>query len=193
MVKLWKLLLQNPLRSCRFLYAFGTQVLLIGLKAILLSTLPRYQSLRLQLQRAYWSSSSYYFPEVIHRLPVANCPDTRARRVGSKFTGYVIPGTAELAVSPGDKCRCIVIYAHGGGYARGEARMYLNYMDRWVKGAAAVGLEIVFLSVEYRTISAIDRSIWIMKHFLTCRYSVDARSTPARSAGGLSQCVSIRA
>lgn len=150
MVKLWKLLLQSPLRSCRFLYAFGTQILLIGLKAILLPSLPQYQSLRLQFHRAYWSSSSYYFPEVIHRLPVTNCPETRARRVGSKFAGYVIPGTAQLAVSPGDKHRCIIIYAHGGGYARGEARMYLNYMDRWVNGAAEAGLEIVFLSVEYR-------------------------------------------
>ncbi|KAL3472691.1 alpha/beta-hydrolase [Aspergillus californicus] len=149
MVKLWKLLLQNPIRSCRFLYAFGTQILLTGLKAILLPTLPRYQSVRLQLHRAYWSSSSYYFPEIIHRLPVTNCPEALARSVGSKFTGYVIPGTVELAVSPGDQRRCVVIYAHGGGYARGEARMYLNYMDRWVKGAGEAGLEIVFLSVEY--------------------------------------------
>jgi hypothetical protein len=159
MVKLWKLLLQNPFRSCRFLYAFGTQILLIGLKAILLPTLPRYQSVRLQLHRAYWSSSSYYFPEIIHRLPVTNCPEALARRVGSTFTGYVIPGTVDLAVSSGDKRRCVVVYAHGGGYARGEARMYLNYMDRWVKGAAEAGLEIVFLSVEYRTLYVIDLSV----------------------------------
>ncbi|KAL2785973.1 alpha/beta-hydrolase [Aspergillus keveii] len=149
MVKLWKLLLQKPLKSCRFLYAIGAQILLVGLKAILLPSLPRYQSIRLQLHRAYWSSSSYYFPEVIHRLPVTNCPETRAHRVGSEFTGYVIPGTAELAVAPEDRRRCVIIYAHGGGYARGEARMYLNYMEEWVKGAAEVGLDLVFLSVEY--------------------------------------------
>ena len=162
MVKLWKLFLQNPLRSCRFLYAFGTQILLIGVKRVLLPSLPQYQSLRLQLHRAYWSSSSYYFPELIHRLPVTNCPETRARRVCSKFTGYVIPGTAELTVSLGDEHRCIVIYAHGGGYARGEARMYLNYMDRWAKGAAEAGLEIVFLSVEYRKLYSMYYPILIM-------------------------------
>ncbi|PYH81918.1 alpha/beta-hydrolase [Aspergillus uvarum CBS 121591] len=149
MVKLWKLLLQNPVRSCRFLYTFGVQILLIGLRAILLPRLPHYQTLRLQLHRAYWSSSSYYFPELIHRLPVVDCPLARARRVGAKFTGYVIPGTAELRAKPNHKRQCVVIYAHGGGYARGEARMYLNYMDRWVTGAAKEGLELVFLSVEY--------------------------------------------
>ncbi|RAH70431.1 alpha/beta-hydrolase [Aspergillus aculeatinus CBS 121060] len=150
MVKLWKLLLQNPGRSCRFLYTFTVQMLLIGLRAILLPGLPHYQTLRLRLHRAYWSSSSYYFPELIHRLPVTDCPLARARRVGDSFSGYVIPGTAELSVTPDDKRqRCIVIYAHGGGYARGEARMYLNYMDRWLAGAAEEGLELVFLSVEY--------------------------------------------
>lgn len=150
MVQLWELLLQSPLRSCRFLYAFGIQIFLVGLRSILLPTLPHYQSLRLQLHRAYWSSSSYYFPEVIHRLPVTNCPSERARRVGSKFTGYIIPGSADLAVLAGKRKYCVVLYAHGGGYARGEARMYLNYMDRWVKGAAEAGLNLVFLSVEYR-------------------------------------------
>ncbi|RAH76356.1 alpha/beta-hydrolase [Aspergillus japonicus CBS 114.51] len=150
MVKLCKLLLQNPGRSFQFLYTFTVQMLLIGLRAILLPGLPHYQSLRLRLHRAYWSSSSYCFPELIHRLPVTDCPLARARRVGDKFSGYVIPGTAELSVTPDDKRqRCIVIYAHGGGYARGEARMYLNYMDRWIAGAAQEGLELVFLSVEY--------------------------------------------
>lgn len=150
MAQLWKLLLQSPLRSCQFLYTFGIQILLVALRAILLPTLPRYQSLRLQLQRAYWSSSSYYFPEVIHRLPVTNCPSERARRVGSDFTGYVIPGTADLAAGAGGSQFCVVLYAHGGGYARGEARMYLNYMGRWIEGAAEAGLSLVFLSVEYR-------------------------------------------
>lgn len=49
-----------------------------------------------------------------------------------------------------DPSSCLVLYAHGGGYARGEARMYLNYMERWQREAEKVGLELTFLSVEYR-------------------------------------------
>ncbi|KAF9892983.1 hypothetical protein FE257_012394 [Aspergillus nanangensis] len=154
MVQLWKLLLQSPIRSCRFLYTFTVQVSLTLLRAILLPSLPRYQSLRQLLHRAYWSSSSYYFPELIHRLPVTDCAPTRARKVGADWTGYVIPGTHDLesygvTKTAGGVPWCVVIHAHGGGYARGEARMYLNYMERWVKGAEEAGLEITFLGVEY--------------------------------------------
>jgi acetyl esterase/lipase len=46
--------------------------------------------------------------------------------------------------------KCVVLYAHGGGYARGEAKMYINYMERWVKAATLENLDMVFLSVEYR-------------------------------------------
>jgi carboxylesterase type B len=55
------------------------------------------------------------------------------------------------AVASGDSNnRCIVVYAHGGGYARGEARMYLKYMERWEKVAKEMGVDVIFLSVEYR-------------------------------------------
>ncbi|KAF5857630.1 hypothetical protein ETB97_005483 [Aspergillus alliaceus] len=152
MVKLWKLLLRNPIRSCRFIHAFVTQVFIVTLKRALLPGWPHYQSYRLQLQRCYWASSSFYFPEVVHRLPVTDCPSSEARRVGLDWSGYVIPGTKnlkDLQFSDLNPNTCIAIYAHGGCYARGEARMYLNYMKRWTQGAAAVGLDITFLSVEY--------------------------------------------
>lgn len=150
MPQLWKLVIQNPIRSCRFLHAFLGQVFLIGLHRIVLPWWPRYQSLRLQMQRAYWSSSSFYFPELIHRLPVTDCAPEKARRVGSDWTGYIIPGTNHLQHAELPNRQAFIIYAHGGGYARGEARMYLNYMERWIQGAKKIGLDLTFLSVEYR-------------------------------------------
>ncbi|KAF4996271.1 hypothetical protein FDECE_12515 [Fusarium decemcellulare] len=50
----------------------------------------------------------------------------------------------------GAQKRCVALYAHGGGYARGEANMYVDYMERWVAVAKESGLDLVFLSVEYR-------------------------------------------
>ncbi|KAK5400811.1 hypothetical protein LTR06_011232 [Exophiala xenobiotica] len=45
--------------------------------------------------------------------------------------------------------QCVAVYAHGGGYARGEARMYIRYMERWVRVAAEAGIHLTFVSVEY--------------------------------------------
>ena len=58
------------------------------------------------------------------------------------------PDVLKQAVGNG-KLR-VVLYGHGGGYARGEARMYVPYMKRWVEVAEEKGLQIVFLSIEYR-------------------------------------------
>ncbi|KAL4889494.1 alpha/beta-hydrolase [Aspergillus ambiguus] len=152
MPQLWKLLLQNPIRFFKFLHAFIAQLSLIALEKLLLPGWPHVQSFRLRLHRAYWASSSYYFPELIHRLPVTNCPSTRARRVGSDWTGYIIPGTKDIGGSKSDDAiaaPCVIVYAHGGGYARGEARMYLNYMERWVSEARKTGIDLMFVSVEY--------------------------------------------
>lgn len=150
MWRLFKILLSNPLRSLKFTYSFTVQVLLVCLKFALLPHLPKYQSFRTQIQRAYWASGSTLFPNLIHRLPVTGCPETRARQVGSGWTAYVIPGTKQLGNLPRKPGACVAIYAHGGGYYRGEARMYLNYMERWHNEAADLGLDITFVSVEYR-------------------------------------------
>jgi acetyl esterase/lipase len=146
-----KCILSHPIQATCFGYNFGAQVFLLCLKKVLLPFWPNYQSFRIQLQRAYWSSSSHSFPDLIHRLPVTYCPESRARKVGSEsWTAYVIPGTRDLNETS-DGRRCVIIYAHGGGYARGEARMYLRYMNRWIKEASQAGLCLTFLSVEYRT------------------------------------------
>lgn len=153
MANLLSLILRNPIRTTSFSYTFIVQILLIILKRILLPHYPHYQSLRLQLQRAYLSSSSLCFPDFVHRLPITYCSEKRARKVGDSWTGYVVPGTRDLKdtiIQTGDIQRGVVVYAHGGGYARGEARMYLNYMERWVKVAKQAGLELTFLTVEYR-------------------------------------------
>lgn len=153
MANLLVLLLRNPLRTARFSYSFLAQVLLILLRRILLPHMPYYQSIRQQIQRAYLVSCSLSLPDLVHRLPITSCPDSRAKRVGSGWTGYLIPGTKslkELSLNTSQNSRCLAIYAHGGGYARGEARMYRNYMERWIQVAAKSDLDLVFLSVEYR-------------------------------------------
>jgi len=151
--RMWRLLevlAQNPLGSLKALYTCTCQTLLICLGFCLLPGLPRYQTLRQQIHKAYWASCSTYYSNIIHRLPVTRCPEERARRIGSTWTSYVIPGTAKLNSSMNDNGNVVILYAHGGGYARGEARMYLNYMERWQREASKVGLQITFVSVEYR-------------------------------------------
>jgi len=73
--------------------------------------------------------------------------------VKSDFTAYLIPGNKSSLMrieTAKRSSQCIVLYSHGGGYARGEAKMYLKYMERWERVAAEEGLDLVFLSVEYR-------------------------------------------
>jgi hypothetical protein len=147
------LLLRNPLNSIRFLYTFLAQSLIVFLRRLLLPHIPIYQSLRIQLQRAYMSSCSATFPDLTYRLPVGPVATTRAKRVGSDFIGYIIPGTKSLkplTASGVGNTRCVALFAHGGGYARGEAKMYINYMERWERVAAEASLDLTFLSVEYR-------------------------------------------
>lgn len=152
MVRLLTLILQNPLRSLLFGYTFCAQVFVVLLKRALLPYYPSYQSVRTQLQRAYLSASILHFPRLVHRLPVTNCPSQRAKKVGdSDWTGYVVPGTSNLFdPSLSGRKQCVALYAHGGGYIWGEARQYLNYMERWIRVAKAAGISLTFLSVEYR-------------------------------------------
>ena len=151
MVRLIWQLIFNPVRTLAFLYSFSTQLAFVLLRRVLLPYEPIYQTLRLQSQRAYLSAANLHFPDLVHRLPV-QASDSEARRIGDKFTAYVIPGTERLEDFKGTETakRAVVLYAHGGGYARGEARMYRRYMRRWVKSAANRGLRVVFVSVEYR-------------------------------------------
>ncbi|KAH7127791.1 Alpha/Beta hydrolase protein [Dactylonectria estremocensis] len=152
MWRLIELLVSHPLNTIAFCYTFTVQFSVILARCLLLPHVHRYQSFRTLVQRAYWSSAYGTFRQLIHRLPVVRCPETRARRVGSDWTGYIIPGTKRLdnlPSAPADLVSCVAVYAHGGGYGFGEARMYLNYMDRFVSDAEKVGLDITFLSVEY--------------------------------------------
>lgn len=153
--------LQHPFQAAQFSYHFLTQVLLILLHRLLLPTFPRYQSLRIEIQRAYLSSTSLYFPTFTHRLPADYGRSDAAPINGKGWSGYVIPGpdphVLKQATRNG-KLR-VVLYGHGGGYARGEARMYVPYMKRWVAAAKQKGLDMVFLSVEYRKpLSQSDRN-----------------------------------
>lgn len=152
MANILTLLLKNPGKATRFWYTFLVQVFLVLLRRLLLPHWPYYQTLRLQLQRAYLSSTNFHFPDLVHRLPIKSCPEIRARRLGTDWTGYLIPGSVlkEATLDHGELRSCVVVYAHGGGYARGEARMYMRYMERWVKEAEKHKLKLRFLSVEYR-------------------------------------------
>lgn len=153
MANLFLLLLRHPLQALLFTHSFFAQVVLVLLRRLLLPHFPFYQSLRLQIQRAYLSSASLTFPNLTHRLPVSNLSEKRARRVDEKIHAYLIPGSQtlhEFLERKTDHQKCVALFAHGGGYARGEARMYVNYMERWVQFAMKARLDLAFLSVEYR-------------------------------------------
>ncbi|OQU94469.1 hypothetical protein CLAIMM_00823 [Cladophialophora immunda] len=97
-------------------------------------------------------SASLTFPDLTHRLPVGKLSLHRARKIEGSIPAYLIPGSRELAefvVPIPKRQQCVVIYAHGGGYARGEARMYINYMERWIREASKANLDLLFVSVEY--------------------------------------------
>ncbi|KAG4427851.1 hypothetical protein IFR05_016669 [Cadophora sp. M221] len=156
------LICSNPLRAAGFLYTWITASVLVILNRLLLPHYPVYQDLRVRFQRAYLSSAALLFPDLVHRLPVGELPDSQAFPIRSSshgFEGYLIPGSKgpiikDLASHNMRQGKCVVLYAHGGGYARGEARMYLNYMNRWERVASKTGLDLVFLSVEYPLSSA---------------------------------------
>ena len=156
MAKLYILLLYNPSKSFLVLYTFLAQAFIVLLSQVLLAYLPTYQPLRIQLQRCYLSACHVHFPDLVHRLPVAEVHVTKARFHDKKgWKGYIIPGTVSPRHSFAkgrtlERPAAVIIYAHGGGCVRGEAKMYLNYFERWVKVAADKGLDIVFVSVEYR-------------------------------------------
>lgn len=159
MANLLLLILKHPLQALLFTHSFLSQALLVLLRRLLLPHFPVYQPLRLQLQRAYLSSASLMFPDLTHRLPVGNLPARRARKVNENSPAYLIPGTRHVSdfarKEKGTTPKCVVLYAHGGGYARGErargeARMYLNYMERWVASARKTSLDLAFFTVEYR-------------------------------------------
>lgn len=153
MANLFLLLLRHPLQALLFTHSFLAQVVLLLLRRLLLPHFPFYQSVRLQVQRAYLSSAALTFPNLTHRLPVGNLPVKRARRINVQLPAYLIPGSQtlhEFLERETNHQKCVALFAHGGGYARGEARMYVNYMERWVRFAAESNLDLIFLSVEYR-------------------------------------------
>lgn len=155
MASLVALLLRHPLQTLHFSYTFTVLLLFALLRRLLLPHFPSYQSVRIQTHRAFLSATSTAFPDLARRLPVGDLGPARARKIQHTCATYLIPGNRDLsqfaAAQPQhQKKRCVALYAHGGGYARGEAKMYVDYMERWVMIAGEVGLDLVFLSVEYR-------------------------------------------
>ncbi|KAH7379067.1 Alpha/Beta hydrolase protein [Cadophora sp. MPI-SDFR-AT-0126] len=154
---LFTLVSRDPLKTAIFLYTWITSSILVLLTRFLLPHIPAYQPIRIRLSRAYLSSAALIFPDLVHRLPVGPLPKSQAYPIASAshgFEGYLIPGSKgsvikELVSHSASQAKCVVLFAHGGGYARGEAKMYLNYMNRWEKVAKEAGVDLVFLSVEY--------------------------------------------
>ena len=108
------------------------------------------------------SSCAVTFPNLCWALPVGPLPETRARAIAPGVPAYIIPGARSLASWASDKghsSQCIVVFAHGGAYARGEARMYIRYMERWVRVAAEAGIDLAFVSVEYCESAILEVSI----------------------------------
>lgn len=152
MAGLARKLIESPINSLLFLYALVVQTILVLLRRLLLPKFPVYQSLRTQIQRAYLASAAIHYPDIPHRMPII-ASQQEARLISRpSWTGYLIPGHEKLqrfVHSPAATRRLVILFAHGGGYARGEARMYMRYMRRWRERAATQHLEIVFLSLEY--------------------------------------------
>lgn len=155
MANLFVLFAKAPLQTLVFIYYFTAQLLLLCLKRVLLPQLHTYQSFRTQIHRAYLSSAGLY-PDLLHGLPV-NCSTEDARKIASdSCSAYVIPGTSILPTSGQQSFpfrKVVILYAHGGGYAWGEARMYIHHMKRWVARARQDRLDLVFVSVEYRKVN----------------------------------------
>ncbi|KAF7527642.1 hypothetical protein PCG10_002606 [Penicillium crustosum] len=150
MVHFTAVILGHPLQALKFCYSFFAQCFIDITERVLLPHYPTYQSLRTRLARAYLGAAAIHLPDIVHRLPVSNCPASRARPVeGANWKGYIIPGSCTLLDNDDEYKYIIILYAHGGGYVRGEARQYLNYMERWINAAAGKGIKLIFLSVEY--------------------------------------------
>ncbi|KAL2831018.1 alpha/beta-hydrolase [Aspergillus pseudoustus] len=150
MVHLARIIAGHPLQFLKFCYSFLTQSLLDLAERIFLPHYPVYQSLRTRIARAYLAAAAIHLPDIVHRLPVTACPSGRARKVGdAHWKGYVVPGSHTLQEQESRGKLVVALYAHGGGYVRGEARQYLNYMERWISVAVNRGIDLVFLSVEY--------------------------------------------
>ncbi|KIW78550.1 hypothetical protein Z517_08388 [Fonsecaea pedrosoi CBS 271.37] len=141
-----------------------------------------------------------HYPELVHRLPILASP-TRAQRVeGKTWMGYVIPGTSDLeSIANGESHgqseaasrTCVVLFAHGGGYARGEARMYLRYMERWIRFAREKkGMDLVFVTIEYPLTTEAAHPAQLESMLGAYRYLLDLGISPSRivfmgdSAGG---------
>ncbi|CZT14615.1 uncharacterized protein RCC_12209 [Ramularia collo-cygni] len=188
-----KMILASPRQFIVLVYAFTIRLILILASRLLLPPTPRYQSLRIEIQRAFQTSASLHFRTFTHRLP-AEYPPSDARPVsGRGFAGYLVPGqklhsVEDLGNSP--KNAKVVLYAHGGGYAIGVARMYVPYMKRWANLAKERGIELVFLSVEYTLSTEAphprqrNEFIAAYKHLLEAGVSASQISFMGDSAGG---------
>lgn len=187
------LAIQHPIQAVVFFYGFLVRVLIVLGSRILLPNAPRYQSLRTELQRAYLTSTSLNFPDLTFCLPAAY-PESQAFPIqGSGWKGWLIPGgkdalsTLERAAKQDD--HRVVIYAHGGGYARGTARMYTPYMHRWAGGATGHGIKLIFLSLEYSKTLNDGQSRSIL---LTCQLrSSEYASASSKATAGVSCSVQI--
>jgi acetyl esterase/lipase len=149
---LW-MILRSPLQTIKLLYSFSILASLESARRLFLPQFPSYQSLRIRLFRAYLAAAHVHYPEIIHRLPVSD-NEARAKCVEkANFKAYVVPASTVLGDwerDDGPSRRCVVLYAHGGGYARGEARMYLRHMERWICEARKRNMDLTFFTVEYR-------------------------------------------
>lgn len=185
-------LLRSPLKSLRFTYYFFVQALILFLHRILLPGYPRYQTLRIALQRIYLISCTLCYPDLPHRLPVSYSQKKARSVAGKGWKGYIIPGNddSETEKSPYDGKSIVVLFAHGGGYARGEARMYVPYMLRWVKVASEQGLEIVFCTVEYREFSHTLLFLVSLYHHPDCA-SIEHNGATSCAARIILCCLSV--
>lgn len=87
-------MLQHPVQACSFLYYFVIQLILTALHHILRPAYPRYQSIRIEVQKADLTATSLHFPAFTHRLPATYSARQAPPITGQGWKGYSVSGDA---------------------------------------------------------------------------------------------------
>ncbi|KAH8754663.1 Alpha/Beta hydrolase protein [Hyaloscypha sp. PMI_1271] len=145
------LILRHPWKFLKFSWAYLRYLLLALADRLLFPFACRPISLHTETARCYLGASLSCFVELIFSAPPGLGPDD--------FEAVKLKGVPAVLVPPGKKLETlsrqtertvVLLYAHGGGYAFGEALMYIDAYKRWIREAEANGLCLIIVSVDYR-------------------------------------------
>lgn len=143
-------------------------------------------SLGTELRRCHLAAALTGFPELIFAAP-PGLPAADYRTAGlDGVPAVVVPPEARLD-DFAERPAVVLLYAHGGGYLFGEPLMYIESYKRWVEAAAAKGIRLVIVSVNYRTHCQLKLHGTVIT--LTTTRPLDNRQVP-RIPRRLHRCIS---